>query len=184
MKGSGQVQVGELRQGFQQQVKVCRAPGHEEVTDTELPELRRPEDEALLLIHVAVVLVLGVRVGEGSLWLEITGKDLDRVTNVETLHVVRILVDIIQCLGLHWDKLLLRMRRDWPATHRELGAVVNVQLPESVSDDHLEPLVTEGAAPETGALHPLVSEHLHQLVTHNFVYLAGHHEQLLSYLVG
>ena len=69
-------------------------------------------------------------------------------------------------------------------THRELGAVVNVQLHEPVSDYHLEPLVTEGAAPETGALHPLVSEHLHQLVTDNSVHIAGHHEQLLSYLVG
>ena len=77
MKGSGQVQVGEFRQGSQQQVKVSWTPGHEEVTDTELPELRRPEDKALLFIHVAVVLVLRVRVGEGSLGLEITGKDLD-----------------------------------------------------------------------------------------------------------
>ena len=105
MKGSGQVQVGEFRQGFQQQVKVSWTPGHEEVTDTELPELRRPEDKALLLIHVAVVLVLRVGVGEGSLRLEITGKNLDRVTNVEALYVVRILVDTIQCLNLNLDKL-------------------------------------------------------------------------------
>ena len=105
MKGSGQVQVGEFRQGFQQQVKVSWTPGHEEVTDTELPELRRPEDITLLLIHVAVVLVLRVGVGEGSLGLEITGKNLDRVTNVEALHVVRILVDTIQCLNLNLDKL-------------------------------------------------------------------------------
>ena len=69
-------------------------------------------------------------------------------------------------------------------THGELGAVVDVELPQPVPEHHVDPPVAEGAAPEPCSCDPLVSEHLHQPVTHAHVLLTSHHEQLLSDLVG
>ena len=114
----------------------------------------------MLLVDVPIQSDLGVRVREGSLRLKVVGQDLDRISNMKTLEVVGVLVDVVKSLNLtnkhnkSWLSFLVS------GIYREMLARVDIQLFQLEPQQILQSSVCQGTFSKTQAM----DLNLHEIV--------------------